>query len=111
MDKVISLQEKRDKKTEPFVKKTKETLRQIEKINEMLDRDTSELNEESTTFYFKQLFGELGNLRKIDREYTEEYNKAFNKEKKPLSDELDEMVREAIESGEDAMDGEDPDKE
>ena len=92
MNKVIDIKESREEKRKPFLEKLNKKFDQIDKLNEMLDRDISEMNKESTTFYFKQVFNELDNLREIDKECAKEYTKAFNKEKKPAFEQLVEGI-------------------
>ena len=96
MNKVIDIKESREEKRKPFLEKLNKKFDQIDKLNEMLDRDISEMNKESTTFYFKQVFNELDNLKEIDKECAKEYTKAFNKEKKPAFELLDEGLRDAM---------------
>ena len=111
MNNVVSIKERREVKNKPFLEKLDQEFEQIHKIEEMMDRDVSEMNNESAVFYFKQLFGKLRALEKLDRECVEEYNKAYNKNEKATCEMLDEIVRETIESGEEFINGEDPEKE
>ena len=110
MNNVVSIKERREEKNKPVLEKLDQEFDQIDKIEEMMKKDVNKMNKESSNFYFRQLFKELRTLDKLDRECVEEYNKAYNKNEKATCEMLDEKIREIIESGEEFIDGEDPDK-
>ncbi len=96
MNTVTSIQEKRMKKEKPHIENLNEVSNRINELEETLNDDVGKLNKESRRFHFEQLFNKMKEIKEADDKYTNEYNKAYHTNKKPMYKELEESLKEGM---------------
>ena len=98
MNTVTNIQEKRMEKEKPHIENLNEVSNRINELKEMLKDDVGKLNKESRRFHFEQVFNKIEEIKEADDKYTNEYNKAYHTNKKPLYEELDETIKKISEN-------------